>query len=263
MSTTTYNRTEADAVAEIAAQITIAHELTSAGDVVTVADGPGKTRVVDLEPYGLNPRRAIASRTVYDAASFVAYLHRHETAATEAYADVQRARVVGILDSHQASDSLVEDDARPGTPGWQGHLITLQLTQSPAWLAWAKHDGVFLPQDEPRRRRHRRSRPVARLGGATTGVRHGGAPRPRLPDHLPDLRRNRRNPVTSSAPAELTVTPKHQASLEQWHAALAKAVRDRAFEAVPVILVRMARDGWGHEAEEARRQMVAAAEARL
>lgn len=64
--------------------------------------------------------------------------------------------------------------------------------------------------------------------------------------------------MTTSAPVELTVTPTHQASLEQWHAALAKAVRDRAFDAVPVILVRMARDGWAHEAEEARRQMLAA-----
>jgi hypothetical protein len=65
--------------------------------------------------------------------------------------------------------------------------------------------------------------------------------------------------VTQHAPAErFAVTPTHQATLEQWHAALAKAIRDRAIGAVPGILVRMALDGWGHEAEEARRQMLAA-----
>lgn len=58
--------------------------------------------------------------------------------------------------------------------------------------------------------------------------------------------------------AQLTTEPTHQATLEQWHAALAKAIRDRAIGAVPGILVRMARDGWGHEAEEARRQMLRA-----
>jgi hypothetical protein len=51
----------------------------------------------------------------------------------------------------------------------------------------------------------------------------------------------------------------HAATLQQWYAALAKAIRDRAIDAVPVILVHMALDGWGHEAEEARRQMLAAA----
>jgi hypothetical protein len=53
----------------------------------------------------------------------------------------------------------------------------------------------------------------------------------------------------------------HAATLEQWHGALAKAIRDQAIGAVPGILVRMARDGWGHEAEEARRRMLAATSA--
>lgn len=52
-----------------------------------------------------------------------------------------------------------------------------------------------------------------------------------------------------------------RATLEQWHAALADAIRDGFPQAVPGILVRMALDGYGHEAEEARRRMVAASAA--
>ena len=126
MSTTpnTASRTEAETIAELAEQAHGIEEIDMG--VVGVPDGAGKLRVVDLEPFRDHPRRATAARTVYDASSFVDYLHRHETAATEAYADVQTARVVGILDSHRGADGL--DDLHPGTPGWQGHRITLQLT---------------------------------------------------------------------------------------------------------------------------------------
>jgi hypothetical protein len=51
----------------------------------------------------------------------------------------------------------------------------------------------------------------------------------------------------------------HQATLEQWHESIANALRDGAVDAVPGILVLMARDGWGHEAEQTRREMPAAA----
>lgn len=64
--------------------------------------------------------------------------------------------------------------------------------------------------------------------------------------------------MTTAEPIPDLRTHEHAATLEQWHDALAKAIHDRAVGAVPGILVRMARDGWGHEAEEARRQMLAA-----
>lgn len=51
----------------------------------------------------------------------------------------------------------------------------------------------------------------------------------------------------------------HLATLEQWHESIAAALRDGAVDAVPGILVLMARDGWGHEAEQTRREMLAAA----
>jgi uncharacterized protein YfdQ (DUF2303 family) len=139
--TNTAGRTEADTVAELAAQAAET-EIQAPGEIVAVADGPGRVRIEDLEQYAEHPRRAKAARTVYDAASFAAYLHRHEGPATEVYADVQAAKVVGIIDSHEGRDLA------NGDPGWQAHRITLQLTQSPSWIAWTGNDGKFLPQDE-------------------------------------------------------------------------------------------------------------------
>jgi uncharacterized protein YfdQ (DUF2303 family) len=151
MSTNTENRTartEADTVAELAAQAAET-EIQAPGEIIAVADGPGRTRIVDLEEYDAHPRRAKGNRTVYDAKSFAEYLHRHESTATEVYADVQTASVIGIIDSH-VGPGAVEGLIQPESPsaGWQRHRITLQLTKSPSWLAWEKHDGQLLGQEE-------------------------------------------------------------------------------------------------------------------
>lgn len=45
-------------------------------------------------------------------------------------------------------------------------------------------------------------------------------------------------------------------SLAQYYAAASAALRAKDVEAVPGLLVLMAADGYGHEAEELRRQMV-------
>jgi uncharacterized protein YfdQ (DUF2303 family) len=140
--------TEAGTVADLARQASGAEILPVEGTVATVPDGDGSLSVVDLERFDRYPRRAVAQRTVYDVKSFADYLHRHETAATEVYADVQSAHVVGVLDSHHESTEGLDPIRKPGTAGWQDHRITLQLTQSPSWLAWTANDGKFLPQEE-------------------------------------------------------------------------------------------------------------------
>lgn len=142
----TKHLTEADSIAELATQSIAPQVLTTDETVVALADGAGRVRTVDLEQYQEHPRRATGQRTVYDAGSFAAYLHRHETAATEVFADVQAAEIVGLLDSHEPARGT----EAPGDSlaGWQQHKITLKLTQTPAWLAWTKHDGDFLPQAE-------------------------------------------------------------------------------------------------------------------
>lgn len=48
-------------------------------------------------------------------------------------------------------------------------------------------------------------------------------------------------------------------ALADWHDAILRALRDKNVAAVPALLVAMAADGYGHEAEELRRQMLQAA----
>ena len=45
--------------------------------------------------------------------------------------------------------------------------------------------------------------------------------------------------------------------LASWQAAIRSALRERDIPAVVSLLVAMAADGYGHEAEELRRQMLA------
>lgn len=50
----------------------------------------------------------------------------------------------------------------------------------------------------------------------------------------------------------------HRVTLERWHEIVSEAIADSEIEAVPRILVYMALDGWGHEAEDLRRTLVKA-----
>lgn len=47
----------------------------------------------------------------------------------------------------------------------------------------------------------------------------------------------------------------HRASLEQWHDLICDVVAVGDAKAVPGILIYMALDGWGHEAETLRRTL--------
>lgn len=130
--------TEAAVVRDLASQALEA-EVLEPGAAYLVADGPGRQRLLDLEQLDEHPRRAIANRVVYDAASFAGYLDRHADQASEVYADPQRAEITGIVDSHQGA-------VLPA--GWQSHRIVLKLTTSPAWDAWRQYDGKLLSQTE-------------------------------------------------------------------------------------------------------------------
>lgn len=136
MSDTVENHsTEADAIADLATQA-VGTELLSEGTIVALADGGGKVKVVDLEQYADHPRRAKATRVVNDAASFNAYVNKHAPfGSAEVWADTRRSTVIGILDAHEAAE-----------PSWEQHRAQLVLEKTPAWLAWEKIDGEFMPQ---------------------------------------------------------------------------------------------------------------------
>ncbi|MDY7542638.1 MULTISPECIES: DUF2303 family protein [unclassified Cryobacterium] len=122
--------TEAQAIAELAVQTVVPTELVP-GTAYAVPNGDGSVAFKDTDAYGANPRRAKGARVVTDAASFVGYLKRHSTVATEVYADTPGSTVVAVIDSHTGAD-------KPA--GWEGHKLTLGLVKTPAWLAWAEHD---------------------------------------------------------------------------------------------------------------------------
>jgi uncharacterized protein YfdQ (DUF2303 family) len=143
--TTTDPRTEAEAVANLVRTGAVTPVTTYEATVVALPDRDGATKVVDLEAYAAAPRRTKQTRTVFDARSFALYLHRHVTDKTEIYADVENARVTGIIDAAEPSGTLT---AAAGEAGWNDHKIVLQLTLTPSWKAWLKNDGEFLPQEE-------------------------------------------------------------------------------------------------------------------
>lgn len=126
----TDTNTEAAAIADLAIQSVAPSELET-GTVYAVANGDGNVTFRDTDAYAVNPRRAKASRVVTDAASFVGYLGRHSTEATEVYADTPGSTVVAVIDSHTGAD-------KPA--GWEGHKLTLELAKTVPWLAWAAND---------------------------------------------------------------------------------------------------------------------------
>lgn len=121
---------ETEAAAALGA-VAAAPQEVEPGTVYTVPDGPGRVKVVDTDAYAEHPRHAKASRGVTSADSFVAYVNRHATAATEVYAHLSTSKVVAVIDSHEGSDEPA---------GWQGHRLSLELEHSKEWIAWSEHD---------------------------------------------------------------------------------------------------------------------------
>lgn len=121
---------EASAIANIAVQGAEPHALEM-GALYSVPDGHGGVAFKDTEAWAKNPSRAKAKRTVTDAASFVAYLARHSTEATEVYADTPESSVVAVIDSHTGANLPA---------GWEGHKLSLSLVKTIPWLAWTQSD---------------------------------------------------------------------------------------------------------------------------
>lgn len=130
---------DAQAVIEAA---TRAAEPTKIGDhhyaVVTPIGGDLKlVDVTDVEQkYEPRPRRKTGSFQVHDADSFVAYYQKHGLdEESEVWADLQAARIVGVLNGH------------PGdAAGWGDHRVTYAVKHTPAWAAWIQHDGKLMAQ---------------------------------------------------------------------------------------------------------------------
>jgi uncharacterized protein YfdQ (DUF2303 family) len=113
------------------------------GELMTAVVPSGyEVRPFDLErhlaPHRAAPRRVKASVTVTDTASWLAYFGKHGSEHSEVYGDVNASTVTAILNAPHG----------PAEPAWGDHRVTLQLTHSPAWDAWVRLNGQFLPQDQ-------------------------------------------------------------------------------------------------------------------
>jgi uncharacterized protein YfdQ (DUF2303 family) len=95
------------------------------------------TQLVDLtgDQHRDHPKRTIRRVVVDDVASFVTYLAKHGTTATEIYAMRTALAIEAQIDA-----------PGQGEPDWCAHRVTLALQHTQQWLDWRDHDRKLLPQ---------------------------------------------------------------------------------------------------------------------
>jgi uncharacterized protein YfdQ (DUF2303 family) len=95
------------------------------------------TQLVDLtgDQYRDQPRRTVRRVVVDDVTSFVRYVGKHGTTATEVYAQRGDRAFTAIIDA-----------PGPDAPDWSEHRVTLQLRHTQPWLDWQQLDRTLVPQ---------------------------------------------------------------------------------------------------------------------
>lgn len=105
---------------------------------VVVPNG-GSLAIVDLEESRTallgEPRRKTGLTKTHDAASFIGHFAKHNTDATEVWADESTQDLVAVYNANSAL-----------TAGHGDHRNLLSLRKSPAWQAWGGNDRKFLTQ---------------------------------------------------------------------------------------------------------------------
>lgn len=85
--------------------------------------GVDELKIIDFEQYKPNPRRKKGTVQVFNVDSFVAYVKRHATDATEMFAKGEQ--VTAVL-NHHSKDAA----------GWNDHRCVLTMQKTPAWTDW-------------------------------------------------------------------------------------------------------------------------------
>ncbi len=139
-------RTEADAVAEVAAAASIVRvlnvpdvELLPGVLLVDVPTGRRTVQVQDLEPYLATPRIKTGTVAFDDPAHFADYVHDMLEEGTRIWADADHRTVTAVIDDHIGNGIT-------GAPGWARHRATLNLHHTDQWRHWAGQDGKLLAQ---------------------------------------------------------------------------------------------------------------------
>lgn len=115
----------------------IRYPRADAGPVVPYCVVPQATEIATLEQLLPAPARTRCTVVLHEAASLVAYVTRHETAATVLYANEEQARIEAVIDHHE-----------PGKPAHGDHRALLTLPVTPAWQAWTAADGKIMTQTD-------------------------------------------------------------------------------------------------------------------
>ena len=128
---------EAVAPREIEPGLYLAADAETGSHVIDVRDQIQRTKDHPLRKTG-----AVAL-TQHD--SFTAYLAKHGMPETELWADIDKDRIVAVINAHSA---VPEDLDTEGAAGWGDHRATLQLVTTQDWRDWTDNSGKMLPQTE-------------------------------------------------------------------------------------------------------------------
>ena len=92
-----------------------------------------------------HPRRKTGAVTLAQHDSFTAYLAKHGMPETELWADIDKDRVVAVINAHGPASGDPDDE---GTAGWGDHRAVLQLVTTQDWRDWTGNSGKLVGQQE-------------------------------------------------------------------------------------------------------------------
>lgn len=134
--TTSGHQTEADAVADLTFAA-VEPDVLTAGDILSVIVPAGaQHKLLDLEEHLDRPRRKRGTVELTDVESLIRYVNAHKGGGTELFADIDRTKVVAVLNGH-------EQEA-----GWGDHRAVLTLRPSIEWKRWSAKNGQTLSQTQ-------------------------------------------------------------------------------------------------------------------
>jgi uncharacterized protein YfdQ (DUF2303 family) len=115
-----------------------------------VVDTDGDHQLIDARDHIQrtkdHPRRKTGSVTLAQHDSFTDYLAKHALPDTELWADIDKDRVVAVINAHEGSaDRTIRDEGRAG---WGDHRATLQLVTTQDWRDWTANSGKLVGQQE-------------------------------------------------------------------------------------------------------------------